>query len=167
MVADSVNDYSDRQGKAGWSYGWDQFRHPRLSQEMVPVADPWRRNWSQPRYPWLAIDPHDAHPSRSEGRLIWASRRWTSSASGPVRISRRIIRSEPQNDGVFAHIAVDGRLIFSANMGGASSTKEIEYDVKANLRSGSKVDFIVTPGPHDDIDFDRTRFEARIIKDEP
>jgi hypothetical protein len=62
---------------------------------------------------------------------------------------------------------VDGRFIFSANLGGGSSTKEIEYEFKADLRSGSKVDFIVTPGPHDDINFDSTKFEALIIQDAP
>jgi hypothetical protein len=60
---------------------------------------------------------------------------------------------------------VDGRLVLSANLGGAWGTQEIEYDVKANLRSGSRVDFIVTPGLHGDINFDSTTFEARIIRD--
>jgi hypothetical protein len=173
VVADSVNDFSDQQGKAGWSYGYGTGADDGPDsatpdfQDMVPVADPWHRKWGQPRYPWLAIDPRDAHPSRSEGRPIWAIRRWTSSVNGPVRISGRIIRSAPQGDGVTAHIAVDGRFIFSANLGGASSTKGIEYEFKADLRSGSKVDFIVTPGPHDDINFDSTKFEALIIRDAP
>ena len=176
VLADSVDDYSDQQGKAGWSYGYhdgtgaddglnsaaydiDEF------QQMVPATDAWRRKWGQPRYPWLAIGLRDAHPSRSAERPIWAIRRWTSPASGPVRISGHIIHAAQQGDGVTAHIAVDGRLVLSANLGGAWGTQEIEYDVKANLRSGSRVDFIVTPGLHGDINFDSTTFEARIIRD--
>ena len=175
MVADSVDDYSDRQGQAGWSYGYADGtsvgQGPDAAaydfQPMVSVADPWQREWGQPRYPWLAIGPRDAHPSGSGGHPIWAIRRWTSSASGPVHISGRIIRGAAKGDGVSAHIAVDGRVIFSADLGGASSTKDIGYDVEADLRAGSKVDFIVTPGPHADIDFDSTKFEARIVQDPP
>ena len=178
LLADSVEDYSDQQGEAGWSYGFDDGRGAGDGlnsaayaadefKQMVPATDAWRGKWGQPRYPWLAIGLRDAHPSRSAERPIWAIRRWTSSASGPVRISGHIIHAAQQGDGVTAHIAVDGRLVLSANLGGAWGTQEIEYDVKANLRSGSRVDFIVTPGLHGDINFDSTTFEARIIGDAP
>jgi hypothetical protein len=176
LLADSVEDYSDQQGKAGWSYGFDDGRGAGDSLNsaayaaddfklMVPVTDRWGRKWGEPRYPWLAVGPYSTHPSRSAGRPISAIRRWTSSASGPVRIRGHIIHAAQQGDGVTAHIAVDGRLVLSANLGGAWGTQEIEYDVNANLRSGSRVDFIVTPGPHGDINFDSTTFEARIIRD--
>jgi hypothetical protein len=101
------------------------------------------------------------------GRPIWAIRRWTSPVSGPVRISGHIIRSALQGDGVTAHIALDGLFIFSSNLGGTSSTRDIECDLKADLRPGAQLDFIVTPGPHDDVNFDSTTFEARIIRVAP
>lgn len=175
VIADSVDDFSDQQGRDGWSYGYAEGSPTREKPDlaaydfelMVPTADTWRRQWGQPRYPWLAIAARGVHPSRSKGHPIWAIRRWTSSAEGPVRISGRIVSSTSQGDGVTAHIAVDGRIAFSAVLGGQSSTKDIGYDVKAELRPGSKVDFIVTPGPGDDIDFDSTRFVARIIEDAP
>ena len=176
MVAELGERLLDRQGQAGWSYGYadgtsvDQGPDAATYdfQPMVSVADPWQREWGEPRYPWLAIGPRDAHPSGSGGHPDLGR-----SAGGPARpaarciFSGRIIRGAAKGDGVSAHIAVDGRVIFSADLGGASSTKDIGYDVEADLRAGSKVDFIVTPGPHADIDFDSTKFEARIVQDQP
>ena len=67
---------------------------------------------------------------------------WTSSASGPVRMGGHIIHAAQQCDGVTAHIAVDGGYpVLSANLGGAWGAQEIkDLNVKANLRSGSRVD---------------------------
>jgi hypothetical protein len=178
LLADSVEDYSDQQGKAGWSYGYSEEMRADRSHSpaayalgdfklMVPVADRWYHKWGEPRYSWLTIGPREAHPSRSQRGPIWAIRRWTSPVTGPVRISGHISHSASKGDGVSAHIAVDGRFIFSADLGGATGTHEVQYETKARLQMGSQVDFIVTPGPHDDINFDSTMVEARIVRDAP
>ena len=123
LLADSVGDYSDQQGQAGWSYGYDDGQGAGNGpyavdgvKLLVPVTDEWRRHWGEPRHPWLAIGAHDAHPSASAGRPIWAVRRWTSPASGPVCIRGQIIHAAPHGDGVTVHIAVDGQFVLSANL---------------------------------------------------
>ena len=137
---------------------------------MVPVADPWQREWGAAALPMAR---HRAPRCPSLG-----ARAGTPDLGDPQvdRIGQRpgayprahLPWRGTRGDGVSARIAVDGRVIFSADLGGASTAyKDIGYDVEADLRAGSKVDFIVTPGPDADIDFDSTKFEARIVQDPP
>jgi hypothetical protein len=176
ILADSVGDYSDQQGEAGWYYGYydgsDQSggTNPDIYTDdfefLARVADRWGRSWGDPHHPHLAIGPQSAHPSRSADRSVWAVRRWVSDVSGTVRLSGRIANDgKKKGDGVTAHILIDGRSVFTAQVGGAGQPRSMAYQVDVLLNNGSLVDFALTPGPHHNVNFDSSTFEARITRD--
>jgi hypothetical protein len=88
-------------------------------------------------------------------------RRWISDVSGNVRITGRVARGA-DGDGVQAVIMVDGEETFAAEVGGAEGPTALDYDVVAVVEKGSLVDFILTPGPGVDVNFDATIFTAII-----
>jgi hypothetical protein len=68
---------------------------------------------------------------------------------------------------VTALFVVNGRLIFSVELGGTStSVQDVSFDVAGiDLSSGSYMDFIVTPGQSRDTNFDSTLFEVLVTLD--
>ena len=177
LVADSVKDYSMRQGELGWYYGHydgdaaghgdgrDAAAYTDDDFELLEtVTDAWSRRWGDAEYPWLAIGPTNAHPSHSAGRRVWAVRRWVSTIDGPVRITGRVSNASGQGDGVTAHVLVDGQRLLSTNLGGGLPTQQIEYDLETEVRLCTLVDFVLTPGRGHDINFDSSTFEARILR---
>ena len=81
-----------------------------------------------------------------------------------MRITGRVGNAAGQGDGVTAQVLVDGQRLFSASLGGGFPTKQIEYDLETELRVCTRVDFVLTPGPVHDINFDSSTFEARILR---
>jgi len=177
ILADSVGDYSDQQGETGWYYGYyddsDESggTDPHIYMDddfefLGRVADRWGRTWGDPHYPHLAIKPQSAHPSRTAEGSVWAVRRWVSDVSGAVRLSGRIANDgKKKGDGVTAHILIDGRRVFTAQVGGAGQPRSMTYELEVLLNNGSLVDFALTPGLHHNVNFDSSTFEAWITWD--
>jgi hypothetical protein len=176
VLADSMVDYSNVQGKAGWSYGYyagdgggqgdaaaptgpytdDDFR------PMNYVETVWGYTWAGPMQ-YLSLDRGGGHPQVRDGRQVWAVRRWKSPAAGVVRITGTIRRNEPaKGDGTGAKVLVDGLVVHSAVAGGPDHPRSIDYQVLAAVKEGSLVDFALTPGAGVNTDFDAATFTARV-----
>jgi hypothetical protein len=175
ILAWSARDFGDVQGAGGWQYGHydgdgqgqgdgieptgrytdDDF------ELLVPVENAWARHWGDPQLGPIQISGGGAHPSAVEGRAVWAVRRWASEVAGTVQIAGTI-GSSAKGDGTQAIILVDGAKVFSAEVGGANGQTRLEYDLSVVVEEGSLVDFVVTPGPGTDVNFDGTEFTALI-----
>ena len=182
IVADSVRDFSGTQGTTNgtWSY---------FAGYVVP-GTPYNPSPSDPNmlatmtynqtnfgfeydsfYPFAEIDVDGAHPGARQGYAVvypvWAVRRWLSNVTAPAHFSGTLIRTSPSGDGTGAQIYVDGNLVYSTLVGGAGVGVTVNFDFNAQIHVGSKVDFVVTPGPGIDVDFDYIDFRAQISVPQP
>jgi len=175
IAAASEQDFNTAQGVGGWHYGYfdgdgtgegdgadpagpytdDDF------ERLILLDGEAGRSWRHPEINWLNIRRSSMHPSVKDGRPVRPVRRWISDVSGNVRITGRVARGA-DGDGVQAVIMVDGEETFAAEVGGAEGPTALDYDVVAVVEKGSLVDFILTPGPGVDVNFDATIFTAII-----
>jgi hypothetical protein len=173
-LADSMDDYSKRQGDNNWFYGFysgvgkgqgdgaapsgpytdDDF------QEMTHVQTVWGYTW-QSTAKYNSMTPDNMHPGVEKGVPFWAVRRWKSSFAGTVRITGHF-EHDNQGDGVGGKVLVDGVQVYSALAGGKEYPERIEFDLMVAVKEGSCIDFALTPGPGTNLDFDNTNFRARI-----
>ncbi len=185
IVADSVSGFSGQQGADGWSYGyWDRAAGPdtnynqttdfqllkhfgsdpinRLSgRQEFTTGQLWTLKdgvyytslWAEGGHPNSAMQLGEHAPAEH-----WAVRRWVSSVDGPVIISGHAGKVMPWGEnwrGVCqALIVVDGTTVFSADM----DNRGTDYSLDATVRIGSKVDFLIGPGPSVGV----TKFTATI-----
>jgi Glycosyl hydrolase catalytic core len=175
ILAWSEHDFGVVQGAGGWHYGYydgdgegqgagigpsgpytdDDF------ELLGPVESVWERYWGDRELGPIAVGGDGAHPSAAGDRPVWAVRRWVSGAAGTLHISGTI-GNGTEGDGTRAAILVDGIEVFSAEVGGPDGRSMLEYAVAPVVNEGSVVDFVVTPGPGTDVDFDATSFTALI-----
>ncbi len=77
----------------------------------------------------------------------WAVRRWVSTTEGPVTISGHAGKVMPWGEkwggGCQVLIVVDGATLFRA----AAGNQRTDYSIKADLKVGSLVDFLIGPDP--------------------
>ncbi len=161
IIADSVRDFSDAQGRHGWSYGVFVGDSP----DFVPLGDfratDWKREWYS-RYPFLSLADREQHPSESGAGPVAAVRRWTFEGGGRVRITARF-HCGPKGDGVVVKVLLDGREAFSQAIGGPHPV-EARFESAQDLAAGATVDFAVFPGPGGNANFDATEFSAAIAE---
>jgi hypothetical protein len=181
LLADSVADYALEQGKHNWYYGYDggsldSFAlMTRISQVVAYVpatGDVWDC-WGNEATHWTQIFQLGAHPNGTDtsppspSLLQRAVRRWLSDYDGEVIISGEMAKidlaAEPSN-GVDASVYVDGTLLLTQLIGGQDGAG-LSYEVKATLRQGSTVDFVLDPHEGDD-HHDLSRFTGIIARDE-
>ncbi len=175
-LADSVDDYSQTQGKNRWFYGYyagdgkgqgdGQAPHrPYTDDDFRPMVHEqtiWGYTWKGDA-PFNTQSADSMHPGRLDGRDVWAVRRWQSPITGTVRIAGRFIRGE-QGDGIDGKILVDGVLVYSTPVGGPSHPGEVDFEVDVPVVTGSLVDIAVTPGGASNIDYDVTVVRAKISR---
>jgi hypothetical protein len=164
IVADSVMDYTNVQGKMDWSYGYFDGAAPYKSENFKPmeyVQTMWGYEWRGP-HKYLKLTREGGHPEAAAGRPVWAIRRWKSSFAGTLRIRGNITRGDTKGDGTGALILADGREVFSRLVGGPGREPNIEYEVRVPVKEGTLFDFIITPGPATDTSYDATQFTVRI-----
>jgi len=174
IVADSVSGFSGQQGAKGWSYGYwdrsadaDQSYNPSTEFQLLKHfgSDPINRlsdrrefttgklwNLEDGRY-FTSLWAEGGHPNSTMklGAYAqaeqWAVRRWVSTIDGPMTISGHAGKVMPWGEnwggGCQARIVVDGATVFSAAM----DNRGTNYSVKATVRLGSRVDFLIGPGP--------------------
>lgn len=170
-VADSVRDFSGRQGANGWSYGyWDRTADADKNYDPVKDFQLLRHFGDDPfngvsrhsdfttgklwnlqdglYYTALWAEGGSANGTSEGARQAkveqWAVRRWISTVKGPVTISgstARILRWGDAESGQ-AKIVVDGATVFSA----ATHERDAPYSVSASVHVGSRVDFLITAG---------------------
>lgn len=163
IIADSSRDFSDAQGRLGWSYGMFVGYSPDFVALKDFRATDWKREWYA-RYPFLSVTDRDQHPSESAAGPVAAVRRWTSASGGRVRIGARF-HCGPRGDGVGVRVLLDGHEAFSRVIGGAHPA-EARFESEQELAPGSNVDFAVLPGPRGNADFDATELSVT-ISDQP
>lgn len=160
VLAESSTDFARVQGANRWSYGW-QAGPGGAFTPMAVTGTMWGESW-RGAAEFLAIEADSAHPGSEDGGPLWAVRRWTSPAAGAVRLVGSCQR-DGEGDGSGLRILVDGREIHALLVGGAGRPSEAAFDVAAELREGSTVDFAITPGPGADTSFDGTGFTAAVV----
>ncbi len=177
QLADSIADFSGRQGQAGWFYGyWNAGAD--ADGRYAPATDftpfPWGQGgagpgnfWDGARWKWFDGDPPftelnatGARPNgANNGALHWAVRRWVSPVADRVRITGTLNNPAVNGDGVVGRILVDGVEVFAGAVNGSS----MPYDVQAEVTEGAAVDFAIDPGPAGNDLGDGTAFTARIV----
>ncbi len=154
-LADSMHDFSGKQGEQGWSYGV----FVGASTVLVPVTaytlSDWQGEWGG-GYPYLVLAAGEQHPSVVNQTPVAAVRRWSSAHEGPVRVVGKF-QCATGGDGVGVSVLVDGRRRFRRLLGGATGNPVVEnFDFVTAVHRGSAIDFAVDPGPAADINGDAT-----------
>jgi hypothetical protein len=185
VVADSVGEFSGEQGANGWSYGyWDRTADPDGGYDPATDfqslrhfgGDPINRLSGHSEFTtgqlWTLQDgkyytslwAEGGHPNSATqlgshtAAEQWAVRRWVSSVDGPVTMSGHAGKVMPWGanwaGGCQALIVIDGVTVFSAAM----DNQGTDYSIDATVRVGSRLDFLIGPGPNVGV----TKFTATI-----
>jgi len=176
VIAHFADDYSNVQGRRNWYYGYydgqgngqGDGRPPRGAytdddfKPMTYTETVWGYEWGGPmRY--LKISRDSMHPQASDGRPVWAVRRWKSDVQGTIRLSGKIAQvGEKKGDGVGLVALVDGRVVARWMIGGPDHPPSIPYQAETKVNVGSLVDLAVTPGPGINPDYDATSMTEQI-----
>jgi hypothetical protein len=118
----------------------------------------WGYTWSGPGQ-WYQLGPEGAQPSAANGNQLWAVRRWTSTVNGDVHLKGEATRGE-SGDGIGFKIFVDGQPVYTKLIPPKGDEK---IDQTITVKTGSQVDFAVTPGPGTNTSFDATGFTMTIL----
>ncbi len=172
LLADSVDGFGGVQGTGpgNWSYGYS-----------VATATPYQTNQFQPMswtrtsfdyswacsYPYAMISNTVAGPSSSGNTPVWTIRRWQSNSKGTARITGTATHVSVGGDGAGVKILVDGNEVFSSLVGASGGPTAATFDVNAPLQVGSLIDFVVTPGPGADINFDAVDYRSQVTLPAP
>jgi hypothetical protein len=168
VAAYALADFSLVQGAKGWSYGVIARPDGALPvgaafpidfQPLLP--DPSGDGWIAPESPALKIKAAVMHPGRIKGEAAWAVRRWSADTAGAVRVTGSADLADTRSAGVVLAIAVDGHVVYAAELGGGRSSKA-EFDIPLTVAKGAKIDFAVGPGQAGGVDFDATHVSATI-----
>ena len=68
-----------------------------------------------------------------------------------------------QGDGCTVLVLVDGKQIFEHHVGGPQSPTRREFALDVDVKKGTLIDFAVTPGPDNNLDFDNTLVDAQVM----
>ncbi|MSQ01052.1 MAG: hypothetical protein EXR71_04040 [Myxococcales bacterium] len=160
LLADSVAEFSDEQGKDGWSYGYVE---PARANSFVPMND-YVAGGADPGWYaalggvyWTMADAETMHPNgtiTTGGRQAveqWAVRRWTSEVSGEVRITGHFAKLsvDGTSNGVAGYIFIDGVMSWAWYLEGWDDTG-IDFDKVLTVAEGSDVDIVIDPWEGDD-----------------
>ncbi|MDB5406179.1 MAG: hypothetical protein JWL84_1091 [Rhodospirillales bacterium] len=177
LLADSLLDFGDDGRPAdGWSYGaylcppaaadalescLASFAAAAL-EPLVWQADAWHWSWRSSRFRSFEISADGGHPSVSGGRPVWAVRRWIASRNGKIRISGVAERPAEKGDGTIVMILQDGKPLWRTALGGHGATDRRAFSLTADVRPGTKLDFVTTPGEAVDMNADFTLYGIEI-----
>lgn len=168
VLADSIEDYSTRaQGTNGWSYGYfdgsaSASYTPDAFQPMHTVTTMWGETWVGPME-YLGASSDSLHPQTRNGKAVWAIKRWKSPVRGKI-VVRGSFERDRQGDGCTVLILVDGKPVHDAHVGGPTSPTQSAFSLTLAVKPGTLIDFAVTPGPANNIDFDSTRIDAEVLQ---
>jgi hypothetical protein len=168
VLADSVRDFSDTQGQAGWTYGYYQSNRDGSASYVPANVKP--MNWAASKGDWedrwqgpgenYSISASGTHPSAIAGGQAWTIRRWTSNTQGQVHITVALQHGQKKGDGVGCKVFLDDTQVYSQLIAPGDSA---DIDLSATVKQGTHVDFAVTPGPGIDNSFDACGFQATIL----
>lgn len=175
LIADSVLNFTDGpEPDPAWSYGAYLCPEPAGQGDCLATYDPsalaplqwqadaWEWAWRSPIYYDLVVGAEKAHPSARNGHQVWSVRRWTAKRAGRVDLAGDTRRVAGKGDGTIALILLDGKPIWQQRLGTAGAPDEQRFALTADVKSGSRLDFVVTPGSGTDLIDDSTEFRVRI-----
>jgi len=174
IVADTVGGFSGTQGTGNgtWSYlngyvvpGSAYDPNASTLTPMTYGATDYGYEYDS-EYAFAKIDANGGHPGTREGYAVvypvWTVRRWVSNVTATARFNGTIVRASPYGDGTGAQIYVDGNLVYSTLIGGTGWGATVSFNFVAPIQTGSQVDFVLTPGPATNVDYDYVDFRALI-----
>ena len=133
---------------------------------MAWTRSDWGYQWQGP-YAYAAMGVTGAHPGDSDYKQVWSIRRWWSNTVGEVRITGTATSGSDGGDGVGVKVFLDGAEVYSEAVGGSGKTGSVHFDLAGQVRRGSAIDFVVTPGPAHDMNFDAVDFRAQVTRTAP
>ena len=186
IIANARTDFSDQQGKAGWSYGYYERANERIPDALNPAefkplavtVSMWGYEWQ--RKEQIKIPATLEESVIRQGQLYprkntWACQRWGSSIEGEATLRGSMgytFRPKKPSDGIEVAIYVDGQAVYKKSLVTDKTLTKPEYlaapfEIAVKLRKGSLVDFVVTPGPANDDTNDRSALVASICVPNP
>ncbi len=167
LIADSLRDFSEVQGNNGWSYhftGNDKTGSARYDPAKVspmrwlPSPGDWADVWTGPGK-YFTLSEEGGSGGIIDGGQGWAVLRWTSDRDGSVHILATP-RAPTQGDGIGVKVFADGKELFSQLLP-IKTTAAI--DLTPTVSKGTRLDFVVTPGPGTDINYDSVSWRISIL----
>ncbi len=167
LIADSLRDFSDMQGKNGWSYnfvgndktGSAPYNPAKVSpMRWLPSPGDWADAWTGPGK-YFTLSEEGGSGGIIDGGQGWAVLRWTSDRDGPVRIMAAP-RAPTQGDGIGVKVFADGNELFSRLL---SIKTTAVIDLTPTISKGTRLDFVVTPGPGTDVNYDSVNWRISIL----
>jgi len=123
-------------------------------------SNPWEYFHGDPRWPVLRVGDGDLHPAAGNRQAIWAVRGYRVAASGMLRIRGSFSR-DGQGDGTGACIFVDGERLFQALLP-PGPRQHSNFDLRVRANAGTRVEFVATPGPGLDVNYDALGLRAAL-----
>lgn len=165
LAADAEADFGGVQKAKGWTYGYLEdgaARYdPAALRPMTWTRGAFAYQWQGPAAA-LEISAGGMHPGARDGKPVWAVRRWQSDFAGVARVAGEVSLVGREGDGVAARIFCDGREIYATALGGAAGASSAKWDLSVPVARGSGLDFVLTPGPAADVNFDATAFRVQV-----
>jgi hypothetical protein len=162
IIADSVEEYGKTQGENNWFDGClidgiGEF------QELRQIKTSWGVEWRTDKIKFLELGRDGGHPGKFKGQPVWVVRRWQSPVVGAVRRDGQLRVNDQRSTGVDYVLLVDGQPVDRQTV----AKQPLRIDRTIEVRPGRRVDFCVTPGPNNDLNYDAFSFEIRVFANGP
>lgn len=167
MIADAASEFTGPDVTNSWSYWFFANNRagsapydPDKAQPMqwTPSPGDWDDIWSGPGK-WFTVGAGSAQPNVVSGGQGWAIRRWTSTVDGPVHVLAKISTAQ-QGDGCGFLVFIDGQPAYSKLL---PAKQKDTLDLSPVVHKGTRIDFIATPGPATDANYDVAGFRIQIL----
>jgi hypothetical protein len=153
-LADSVAEFSGKQGSNGWYYGYYNLSADRISG-YDPTND-FRRfpayfegSWNISGSYWTRLNAQYTHPNtdgNNNGKTSqehWSILRWVSELTGLVRVHGRLAKISTGGDGVIGTVYLNGRKVYEHWISGIDATG-IQYSFGLVVHEGDLLDFALS-----------------------
>ena len=172
LEADAHPDFSVEASGGRWQYG-AYLVPPPVGTDVcaAPDGEPvdlrvrqnaWESFYGDARWPALRVGAGIQHPAGSQGQAVWAVRRYRSDVAGPVHL-RGAFSRHGKGDGAGACILLDGKPVFEALLPPGARQRAV-FDLSVQMRTGARLDVVVTPGPALDINDDAVAVTAQVSR---
>lgn len=173
VVADSVADFSNVQGQAGWTYGY--FVPPNLApddfiemSQFGPIENLAEDGWFISADYWTAVSASRMHPNGATTTAPKLSgeqhavRRFTSSEAGSFVIQGSVYSYNGTFNGTRAYILVEGQQTFELLIP-TGQTEAAPFETVVSVDVGDRVDIVLDPFEGAD-QADSTTFVVKICR---
>ncbi len=170
IIADSVEEFSKTQGTNNWRYGSCAAKEGTKANarddftEMRQVETIWGVKWAGVDE-HLELSSEGGHPALSDGKPVWAVRRWKSPLSGNVILDGRVAVESMESDGVELSIWLEGKPVTRTFVRPSADKAGVFFKEEIEVRQNAIVDFCVGPGPANNLANDAFAFKVRIISE--